>query len=53
MDATKLPSECLWRERWPVWGYVCVESAQSSSFSPHPLTKIAFYAPALTGLVAL
>ena len=26
----KIPSECLWCERWPVWGYVGVESAQSS-----------------------
>ena len=26
----KIPSECLWCERWPVWGYVDVESAQSS-----------------------
>ena len=36
MGATKLPSECLWRERWLVWGYVCIESAQSSSFGLRP-----------------
>ena len=26
----KIPSECMWHERWPVLGYVGVESAQSS-----------------------
>ena len=26
----KIPSEYLWCERWPVWGYVGVELAQSS-----------------------
>ena len=26
----KIPSECLWCEIWPVWGYVGVESVQSS-----------------------
>ena len=25
-----ISSECLWCERWPVWGYVGVELAQSS-----------------------
>ena len=29
MGATKIPSECLWHERWPVWGYVGAEFAQS------------------------
>ena len=35
MGATKIPNECLWNERWPVWEYVGVESLQSSSFGPH------------------
>ena len=26
-----IPTECLWSERWSVWGYVGVESAQSSN----------------------
>ena len=30
MSATKIPNECLWHEKWPVWGYVCIESAQTS-----------------------
>ena len=30
MCATKNTHECLWHERWPVWGYVGVKSAQSS-----------------------
>ena len=30
MGAAKIPSECLWCERWPVWRYIGVESAQSS-----------------------
>ena len=30
MGAAKIPSECLWCERWPVWGYIGVSSAQSS-----------------------
>ena len=33
MGATEIPSECLWHERWPGWGYVGVESVQSSFFS--------------------
>ena len=32
MGAKKIPSECLWFERWPVWGYVGIESAQSSFY---------------------
>ena len=35
MGDTKIPNECLWGERWPVWDYVGVVSAQSSSFGPH------------------
>ena len=31
MGAVKILHECLWYVRWPVWGYVGVESAQSSS----------------------
>ena len=30
MGAAKNTSEYLWCERWPVWGYVGIESAQSS-----------------------
>ena len=30
MSAAKIPNECLWHERWPVWGYVGIDSAQSS-----------------------
>ena len=30
MGAAKIPSECLWCERWPVWRYVGVKSVQSS-----------------------
>ena len=30
MGATNKLNEFLWHERWPVWGYVGVESAQSS-----------------------
>ena len=26
----KVPSQFLWRERWPLWGYAGVESARSS-----------------------
>ena len=22
MCATKIPSECLWHEKWPVWGFM-------------------------------
>ena len=22
MSATKIPNECFWHEKWPVWGYV-------------------------------
>ena len=35
----KIPSECLWCERVPVWGYVGIESAQSSIFvgTPWPI----------------
>ena len=29
MGATKIPSECLWHERWPIWGYIGAEFAQS------------------------
>ena len=31
MSATKIPSECLWHEKWPVWGYIGIESVQSSN----------------------
>ena len=44
MGTTKIPSECLWRGGWPVWGFVGVELVQSSSSPPQP--KIASYAPA-------
>ena len=27
---TKIPNQHLWRESWSVWGYVGVESAESS-----------------------
>ena len=30
MGSTKIPSDRLWHERWPVWGYVGIESPQSS-----------------------
>ena len=30
MGAAKIPNECLWHEKWPVWGYVGIELAQSS-----------------------
>ena len=30
--AIKIPNECLWCERWPVWGYVGAELAQSSYY---------------------
>ena len=30
MRATKIPSECLWHEKWPVWGFVGIESGESS-----------------------
>ena len=30
MSATKIPNECLWHVKWPVCGYVGIESAQSS-----------------------
>ena len=44
MGATKITSECLWHDGWPVWGYVGVESAQSSSFGPGPpQPKVASY----------
>ena len=42
MGAAKIPSECLWCERWPVWGYVDGESAQSS-----------FYPTALKGCLGI
>ena len=45
MGARKIPSECLWLERWPVWGYVCIESVQFCSFGPLPLTKTCFLHP--------
>ena len=32
MTATKIPNECLWHEKWPVWEYVGIESAQSSYY---------------------
>ena len=25
-----IPNECIWHERWPVWGYVDIESMQFS-----------------------
>ena len=43
MGATKIPSECLWHEKWPVWEYVCIESVQSSTFGPP--NKICFLHP--------
>ena len=30
IGATKIRNECLRHEKWPVWGYVGVESAASS-----------------------
>ena len=30
LGATKIPNECVWRKKWPVWGYVGIELAQSS-----------------------
>ena len=30
MGTEKIPSEYLWYEGWPVWGYVGVELAQTS-----------------------
>ena len=30
MNATKIPYECLWHEKWVVGGYVGIELAQSS-----------------------
>ena len=25
ISAAKIPNECLWHEKWPVWGYVGIE----------------------------
>ena len=30
MSATKIPNECLWHDKWPVWVYVGIESVQPS-----------------------
>ena len=30
MVAAKTTIACWWRDRWPVWGYVGIESAQPS-----------------------
>ena len=45
MGTAKIPSDNLWHERWPVWGYVGIESAQSSFFGPHASNQNLFPMP--------
>ena len=42
MGATKIPSECLWLEGWPVWGYRCAISflPPNQKLLPTPLILI-------------